>query len=1027
MGAGKKQTIGHRYYIGLHLVLCRQADALLEIRMAAKEAWKGAIAGGRGTFNRPNLFGGDEREGGISGAFDFLRGESTQPINDYLASVLGSLASAYRGAVSVVMRRPYIGANSARLPPMKFKLLNISGIHRGWYPEKAVINAQAIGSGASVYIAWNIPGSTTPTQLAGMKTWMRSVVASIGTGDTRLFIKRFGLETEGAAGASPYLDSSNMAFVLDWIDSQVVETDPGSSSDWNIAFSDATSFFAAGYDGGAGANFSTGALADGLGSLFTGISTEVRTDSVRNIVIVLGVQDPVGTSIAPSQDILDAIPGVEVFAFKLDDTDVADYALIDNTPVDGVPTINSLDPEPGEFLINGLLVAWADMNPAHIIRCLWTDPMRGGIALEAEMGDSFTVEADRFFAEGLGLSPRFNGSSVEADRLDVERHADCISFRSRVTGKIEIKAIRQDYDPVDLPVLDSSIVLDWAGLERPLGGETPNQLTVVYTKRENGDPASVTRTNIAGVRRAGRVIPAEPVEYPACTVESLATRLCLRDVSVQSRPLLTGQLTLAYFPPDFDIGEPFIINEPKMKIDNVIVRIIEVQEGNGLDNSVVVSVTEDKFAIPSKAASPDAVPLDPILLLAQPSPIRVVQEAPYYLAVIDQTQETVDAALAGEPDLGVLLATGTKATPAHRDITVGIDDGSGYQEAGQAEFVTETQLLANLPAQGDSTVITVPTSPALDGVTANSLALLGEEIVRIDSMTPNGTDVDIAIGRGCLDTVPAEHGAGTSLIFLQRADPREEQFLAGETVAVKLLTNLTSRRLSLFTAPEDTVTFASRAIRPYPPGNLQVNGSLVHDQFVADIVLTWAHRDRTLQTTPIPEDHTAGDIGPEAGTTYRVRAEPLDENGQQIGTITNVNVGAVTTYDWNDATAVPDGTNRIRFTVTAERGGYESWQRTAITTAVLYSPADIFIQALVGSVQLDWSDLNAGAMQEDDILVYRDTAAFTLASLPAVLATLAADTETYTDTTVSTGNTYFYAVVMRRGSLKAARFIDIAY
>ena len=171
-------------------------------------------------------------------------------------------------------------------------------IARTYVSTNFTINAQAIGSGASVYIAWNIPGSTTPTQLAGMKTWMRSVVASIGTGDTRLFIKRFGLETEGAAGASPYLDSSNMAFVLDWIDSQVVETDPGSSSDWNIAFSDATSFFAAGYDGGAGANFSTGALADGLGSLFTGVSTEVRTDSVRNIVIALGVKDPVGTSIA---------------------------------------------------------------------------------------------------------------------------------------------------------------------------------------------------------------------------------------------------------------------------------------------------------------------------------------------------------------------------------------------------------------------------------------------------------------------------------------------------------------------------------------------------------------------------------------------------------------------------------------------------------------------------------------------------------------------------------------------------------
>ena len=130
MGGSRKVTIGHRYYVGLHLVLCRQADALLQINMAAKEAWRGAVASGRGFFNKPNLFGGDEREGGVSGNFDFEPGLPTQPVNDYLSSVLGSITPAYRGVVGLVFRRPYIGANTARLPPMKFKVLNIAEIGR---------------------------------------------------------------------------------------------------------------------------------------------------------------------------------------------------------------------------------------------------------------------------------------------------------------------------------------------------------------------------------------------------------------------------------------------------------------------------------------------------------------------------------------------------------------------------------------------------------------------------------------------------------------------------------------------------------------------------------------------------------------------------------------------------------------------------------------------------------------------------------------------------------------------------------
>jgi len=228
-------------------------------------------------------------------------------------------------------------------------------------------------------------------------------------------------------------------------------------------------------------------------------------------------------------------------------------------------------------------------------------------------------------------------------------------------------------------------------------------------------------------------------------------------------------------------------------------------------------------------------------------------------------------------------------------------------------------------------------------------------------------------------------------------------------------------------ATENPLTFSSRAIRPYPPGNLQVNASYQHDQFITDlpdIVLTWSHRDRTLQTTTIPEDTTAGDIGPEAGVTYRVRVNAVDENYFSLGELDNINVGALTTYDWDDATVIPDGTNRLVFTVTSEKGAYESWQRNSISVAVLLSPAAMFADLVAGDIVLTWEDQNDGTLQEDDILIYRDTSVFGLSTLPAVLATLAADTTTYTDTTVSPGNTYYYAVVMRRGTFVAANFVN---
>lgn len=942
MGSGKKQTIGHNYFLGMHLVLARQIDALLQIKMASKGAWRGMLKSGRGAIHRPNLFGGTKREGGFSGSFDLLDGNNSQPINDYLAGQLGALAAAYRGVVSMVWRKPNIGANSARLPSMEFKLLNVEGVHRGWEVPTALIGAQMSGGGSSIYIAMDtslsMAGARLATQKAALAAFVRSLKGSVNS----VRIVAFSGAINGSIERFDCTDADYEDIAL-WLEAYTTLSLGG---DWELAVASAAVFF----DGDAAlerdlVKDSVADILENVADLFVG-STSKPTRRKVVIFTTDGIPDVPSVALAAAE--LATIPGVEVFAFNIDETDTTYTEQIDNTSFDGVPVISGSDSDALLVAFTGAMLSWVDMNPAHIIRCLWTDPMRGGIADESEIGDSFADAADLFFAEGFGLSVPFRGADlVESDRLEVERHVDAISYRSRRTGKIELKAIRNDYNPEDLPVLDSSIVLEWSGLDRAMRSETPNQLTVVYTKRQNGEAASVTRTNTAGVRRAGRVIPGEPVEYLFCTTASLATRICLRDLSVQDRPLLKGTLRLAYLPPDLEIGEPFILNEPILGINNIVVRVMELQEGDGRDNSVVVSISEDRYALPL-AGSVD-VPDEPSTvdeLRAEPSPFRVVQEAPYYMMVLSQTQADVDDALDTEPDFGVLLATGTKATPAHFNVTVAVDAGAGYEDEGDANFSPSVLTLSALTSEADDVVVTVPTSTDLSGITANSLALIGTEIVRIDSMADNGSDVDITIGRGCLDTVPTAHDIGARLVFLQDADPLETQYIAPDAVDVKLLTNLNEDRLSLYAAPADGVTFASRAIRPYPPGRFKLNGSYAQDQFTDDVVLTWVDRDRTLQTTPIPEDHDDAGIGPEAGTTYRVRVEALSGAGTVLSTVTDTNVGGATTYDWDDATTLPGGTVRLRFSVASVRGGYESWQRPSLTTVLLLPPGDLEFEVL---------------------------------------------------------------------------------
>lgn len=126
MGGSKKQTVGYKYYAGVHMALCHgPIDNLTKIRVDEKDLWSGTSTGGAITVDQQNLFGGEGREGGIAGTLDFLTGSSSQGQNSYLVSKLGSLVPAFRGVASVVLRQMYLSMN----PYLKTWAFLVSRIH----------------------------------------------------------------------------------------------------------------------------------------------------------------------------------------------------------------------------------------------------------------------------------------------------------------------------------------------------------------------------------------------------------------------------------------------------------------------------------------------------------------------------------------------------------------------------------------------------------------------------------------------------------------------------------------------------------------------------------------------------------------------------------------------------------------------------------------------------------------------------------------------------------------------------------
>ncbi len=144
MGGKKKVTVGYRYYMGLHLGICHgPVDAVTAITVDKRLAWSGSITDNGSSFiNQPQLFGGDDREGGVAGFFDVLMGGPAQARNDYLEAKLGADIPAYRGILSLVFRQGLISANNPYVKPWAVRVRRILqgwGADGCWYPEKAQI------------------------------------------------------------------------------------------------------------------------------------------------------------------------------------------------------------------------------------------------------------------------------------------------------------------------------------------------------------------------------------------------------------------------------------------------------------------------------------------------------------------------------------------------------------------------------------------------------------------------------------------------------------------------------------------------------------------------------------------------------------------------------------------------------------------------------------------------------------------------------------------------------------------------
>ncbi|MDH5832178.1 phage tail protein [Luteimonas sp. M1R5S18] len=841
MGSSKKQTVSYWYHPFFQLALHEGPfDKLLKIRGGDVDAWVGELtASGSITVDAPNLWGGDEKEGGIQGTFDVMFGEMDAEPNVFFQTAMGPDPSNHNGVALLQFNSGRYGAGN---PYPKAISVLTERIYEGWlddvcwYPEKAKIVFESFDLPYDGIWAYQVeaPGSTADYSSAdydhsGWATGPGGFGSNVPPGSTLAI----GTFVGGLIGRAV------------WIRREIT------------FFGELT--LAVFHD-------------DGAWLWVDGVPVEMESLQYfhsRATVNVLG-------KVTVALKVLDGIPAGSTNIFA------------------GI----AMEGQGSEFI---------GMNPAHVIYDSLTNLQGEPIASIDEA--SFTAAADRLYLEGFGICTKYNHAQETIEQFR-QRILDLIGAEcSRYNGRWYLDLIRE-LSPAEidaLPILTDDDILDWQ--EDPTNrDDAVNQVAVKWFDPDTKQSRITPHVHaLAAINTLGCVNP-EVREYPEVPYEALANRLALRDLHNKSTPTRRFNQTTNRKPYNWRKGHAFRLQSPKRGIADMVCRVADIDRGTLQSGAIRLVAVQDIFAMPATVyvtGEPSVPAPSPI---PEPMAHQVLFEAPYVeLAGVLSAGDL--AAL--DADAGFILATGVKPGNGQGYALLTRPVGGEFERIGTFDWCPSAIVVEG--AGYTDTGFTLAGGSLLARVEVGTAALWGSELVRVVALDLVTGAAEF--GRGVGDTVAVKHAPGERIYFFDAwAATDQVEYATAETVEAKLLprTGTQERPAEDVTALE--VTLGQRAARPYPPAKFRINGLSDPEAVVGDVVATWAHRDRVAQADQL-FDAEVDSVGPEAGTTYTLRAYLNDALADEQTGITG------TTATW-----VPEGAGLARVEVVAVRDGLESWQ-----------------------------------------------------------------------------------------------------
>lgn len=507
-----------------------------------------------------------------------------------------------------------------------------------------------------------------------------------------------------------------------------------------------------------------------------------------------------------------------------------------------------------------------DINPIHKIREILTDDT----AMEKPESDvndvNFMKAADRIWDEGLGISWAIDEKSCIDAIEELCYHTEAGIRVNRQTGLYEMVLFRDDwFAEEEIHDIAENKIKDLS-LEVMNSDDMVNQLNVTYYDRERIKNSAFSVYENGSILTMGHA-NAESVEFPYFMNMQNAEIVANWKLKQFSTPAWSGSFSTGWKEAR-KWNRYDLIRLPWSKKWNgtILARIMKINLGNGTDNTVTIDFEE---VIPYSGEMNTSIVVDaPIKSTPQPPQpsINAVFEAPYYLTVLRAGKTNADLELSNNPDIGYVAAIAAKPQSNSLNALLYTDGGVGeFEQVSRLDYCDILQL--------DQPIIETTSSFTVTGVltqtvNSNNLILLNDELMGFVSFDDE-TKV-LTVKRGVLDTIPKKHNSGNLFIFdLPDVAFDSTQYAQSEIIKAQVLTTTPSgiQELSAIGIP---IEIQSRAIRPYPPANVKINGEYWPDEVAGDIEITWADRSRTYQTPDMYIDWFDPDSNLEEGVLYEL-------------------------------------------------------------------------------------------------------------------------------------------------------------